>query len=274
MATTAPEIKQHTVVSHNEWVEARKAFLAKEKEFTHLRDELSRQRRELPWAKVDKPYKFEGPNGASSLGDLFGKRSQLAVYHFMLGPGWSEGCPSCSYLADHFDGMTIHLANRDVNLVVISHAPYAEIAAFKQRMGWRFNWYSAFDTDFNFDFNVSATIEEKNQDEVYYNYEMAPFPADERPGFSAFIKGEDGAIYHAYSAYARGLDILVGTYNWLDYMPKGRDEEGLRHTMAWVRHHDKYEEGYVVDANQGYVQPAVVQIRAAGSSCCSGEHHD
>ncbi len=274
MATTAPEIKQHKVVSRNEWVEARKAFLAKEKEFTHLRDELSRQRRELPWEKVDKPYKFKGPNGISSLSDLFGNRSQLAVYHFMLGPGWKEGCPSCSYLADHFDGMTIHLANRDVTLVVVSHAPYAEIAAFKQRMGWRFNWYSSFDSDFNYDFNVSATTEEKNQKEVYYNYEMAPFPADERPGFSAFIKDADGSIYHAYSAYARGLDILVGTYNWLDYMPKGRNEEGLKHSMAWVRHHDKYTEGYVVDANQGYVQPEVVQIKPSGSSCCSSEHHE
>jgi predicted dithiol-disulfide oxidoreductase (DUF899 family) len=274
MATTAPEIKQHQVVSHNEWVEARKAFLTKEKEFTHLRDELSRQRRELPWEKVDKPYKFEGAKGASSLGDLFGKRSQLAVYHFMLGPGWTEGCPSCSYISDHFDGMAIHLANRDVNLVAVSHAPYAEIAAFKQRMGWHFNWYSSFNTDFNYDFNVSATTEEKNQKEVYYNYEMAHFPADERPGFSAFIKGEDGAIYHSYSAYARGLDILVGAYNWLDYMPKGRDEEGLKHSMAWVRHHDKYTDGYVVDANQGYVQPEVVRIKIAGSSCCSGEHHE
>jgi predicted dithiol-disulfide oxidoreductase (DUF899 family) len=274
MATTAPEIEQHKIVSHNQWVEARKAFLAKEKEFTHLRDELSRQRRELPWEKIEKIYKFEGPNGSVSLGDLFGKRSQLAVYHFMLGPGWTEGCPSCSYLADHFDGMTIHLANRDVTLVVISHAPYAEIAAFKQRMGWRFNWYSSFGSDFNFDFNVSATTEEKSQKEVYYNYQMAPFPADERPGFSSFIKGENGSIYHAYSAYARGLDILVGTYNWLDHMPKGRDEEGLRHTMAWVRHHDKYDDGYVVDANQDYKQPEVVQIKASGGSCCGGEHHD
>jgi len=274
MAPTAPEIKQHKVVSHNEWLEARKAFLAKEKEFTHLRDELSRQRRELPWEKVLKPYQFEGPQGTSSLGDLFGHRSQLAIYHFMLGPGWAEGCPSCSYLADHFDGMTIHLANRDVTLAVVSHAPYAEIAPFRQRMGWRFNWYSSFDSDFNYDFNVSATPEEKTQKEVYYNYEMAPFPADERPGFSAFIKDAGGSIYHTYSAYARGLDILVGAYNWLDYMPKGRDEDGLRFSMAWVRHHDKYTEGYVVDANQGYTQPAVVQIKAAGSSCCSGEQHE
>ena len=273
MATTAPEIK-HKVVSHREWIEARKAFLAKEKEFTHLRDELSRQRRQLPWEKVEKAYQFEGARGAVSLGDLFGKRSQLAIYHFMLGPGWKEGCPSCSYLADHFDGMTIHLANRDVTFAVVSHAPYAEIARFKQRMGWRFNWYSAFDSDFNFDFNVSATSEEKNQTDVYYNYEMAPFPADERPGFSAFIKDTEGDIYHTYSAYARGLDILVGTYNFLDYMPEGRDEEGLRHTMAWVRHHDKYEEGYVVDPDQPYVQPEVVQTKASGSSCCSGEHHE
>ncbi|MGP8251052.1 MAG: DUF899 domain-containing protein [Terracidiphilus sp.] len=269
MATTAPEIKQPKVVSHNEWVEARKAFLAKEKEFTHLRDELSRQRRELPWEKVDKPYRFDGPNGISSFGDLFGNRSQLAVYHFMLGPGWTEGCPSCSYLADHFDGMAMHLANRDVTLAVVSHAPWAEIAAFKQRMGWRFHWYSSFGSDFNYDFNVSATTDEKSQKEVYYNYEMAPFPSDERPGFSAFIKGADGSVYHAYSAYARGLDILVGTYNWLDYMPKGRDEEGLPHTMAWARHHDKYTDTYFDDLPAADVRPA-----AAGShSCCPGEHH-
>jgi predicted dithiol-disulfide oxidoreductase (DUF899 family) len=271
---TATAINQRKVVSHSEWVEARKAFLAKEKEFTHLRDELSRQRRQLPWEKVEKAYEFEGARGVVSLGDIFGKRSQLAIYHFMLGPGWKEGCPSCSYLADHFDGMTMHLANRDVTFAVVSHAPYSEIAAFKQRMGWRFNWYSSFNSDFNYDFNVSATPEEKTQKEVFYNYEFAPFPADERPGFSAFIKDAGGNIFHTYSAYARGLDILVGTYNFLDYMPKGRDEEGLRHTMAWVRHHDKYEDGYVVDRDQGYVQPEVVTIKASTGSCCSGEHHE
>ena len=164
------------VVSHNEWLAARKEFLAKEKEFTHLRDELSRQRRELPWEKVEKPYVFEGPNGKETLADLFGGRSQLIVYHFMLGPGWKEGCPSCSYLSDHFDGATIHLANRDVTLAVISRAPSAEIEAFKKRMGWRFKWVSSFGSDFNSDYQVSSTKEEIAGGKVYYNYEPGEFP--------------------------------------------------------------------------------------------------
>lgn len=274
MATLTPDLKQHKIVSHPDWIAARKALLAKEKEFTRLRDELSRQRRELPWEKVEKTYEFEGPRGKLALAGLFGKRSQLAIYHFMLGPGWKEGCPSCSYLADHFDGMTIHLANRDVTFAVVSHAPYAEIAAFKQRMGWRFPWYSSYASDFNYDFDVSLKPEDEGKEKVYYNYEMMAFPADERPGLSVFVKDAGGAIFHTYSTYARGLDILVGTYNVLDFVPKGRDEAGLKHTMAWVRHHDKYEDGYIVDPHQGYVQPEIVQVKSAGSSCCSTDHHD
>jgi predicted dithiol-disulfide oxidoreductase (DUF899 family) len=186
----------------------------------------------------------------------------------MFGPGWAEGCPSCSYLSDHFDGMAIHLANRDVTLVAISRAPLPEIEAFKKRMGWRFRWVSSFGSDFNYDFQVSATPEEQGKDKVYYNYEMVEFPATERPGLSVFYK-DSGEIFHTYSTYARGLDILLGAYNFLDLVPKGRGEAGLKFSMAWVRHHDKYGEGYFVDQNATYEQPKVT----GSSSCCSGEHH-
>lgn len=274
MATMTADIKQHKVVSQAEWIAARKEFLAKEKEFTRLRDELSRQRRELPWEKVEKRYEFEGADGKATLSDLFGTRNQLIVYHFMLGPGWKEGCPSCSYISDHFDGMAIHLANRDVTLAVVSHAPYAEIAAFKQRMGWRFHWYSSYSSDFNYDYQVSLTPEERGKDQVYYNYAMVAFPPEERPGLSVFFKDGAGAIFHTYSTYARGLDILIGAYNFLDLVPKGRDEAGLKHAMAWVRHHDKYGDNYFVDPNRAYVQPEVVQTKTERPSCCSVEHHD
>jgi predicted dithiol-disulfide oxidoreductase (DUF899 family) len=271
MATSPTEVHPHKTVSHAEWIEARKQFLAKEKEFTRLRDELSRQRRELPWERLEKKYVFEGPRGQETLADLFDNRSQLIVYHFMLGPGWTEGCPSCSYLSDHFDGMTIHLAHRDVTLTVVSRAPYAQIAAFKKRMGWRFHWVSSFGSDFNYDFHVSQTEKEKARGEMDYNYGTMKSPPDELPGASAFIKDANGEIFHTYSAYARGLDILVGTYNFLDMAPKGRDEGGLKHTMAWVRHHDKYDGGYFVDAEKGYEQPKMAA--ASGHSCCSGEEH-
>lgn len=268
MATVMTEAKHAKVVPHAEWIAARKEFLAKEKEFTRLRDELSRQRRELPWEKVEKRYEFEGPSGKVALADLFGARSQLVIYHFMLGPGWKEGCPSCSYLADHFDGAALHLANRDVTLAVVSHAPFAEITPFKERMGWRFHWYSSFASDFNYDYQASKSPEEEGKAQVYYNYEMMEFPPDERPGLSVFLKDANGGIFHTYSTYARGLDILVGTYNFLDMVPKGRDEDSLNFSMAWVRHHDKYGDGYFVDANQSYVQPEVVQIKSAGAKCC------
>jgi predicted dithiol-disulfide oxidoreductase (DUF899 family) len=256
------------VVSHTEWLAARKEFLVKEKEFTRLRDELSRQRRELPWEKVEKQYVFEGPNGKETLADLFSGRSQLIMYHFMFGPGWKEGCPSCSYLSDHFDGAMIHLAHRDVTLLVVSRAPFAEIEAYKKRMGWRFKWVSSFGSDFNSDYQVSSTKEELAKDKVYYNYELGDFAIEERPGASVFYKDEPGGVFHTYSTYARGLDILVGTYNFLDLAPKGRDEDGLAFTMAWVRHHDKYNEGYVIDPKALYVSP-----KAADDSCCSEERH-
>jgi predicted dithiol-disulfide oxidoreductase (DUF899 family) len=272
MTSTVTEIERPKVVSHPEWLAARKQLLSKEKEFTRLRDELSRQRRALPWEQVVKQYVFDGPNGKISFADLFDGRSQLIVYHFMLGPGWEAGCPSCSYLADHFDGATVHLANRDTTLVVISHAPMPEIEAFKNRMGWKFQWVSSFATDFNFDFSVSFTTEQMAGGEVDYNYErIKPF-SSEGPGLSVFAKDESGQIFHTYSTYARGLDMLVGTYNFLDLVPKGRDEEGLAFTMSWVRHHDRYTEGYFVDATQTYQQPKTLS-KSSASSCCSGESH-
>jgi predicted dithiol-disulfide oxidoreductase (DUF899 family) len=259
----------HAVVSPAEWLAARKELLAKEKEFTRRRDELSRLRRALPWETVEKSYVFEGPEGQETLADLFGGKSQLIVYHFMLGPGWEQGCPSCSFLADHFDGSVVHLAHRDVTLLAVSRAPWAQIAAFRRRMGWRFKWVSSYGSDFNEDYQVSISEAEKAQQEVYYNYEMQRFPSEERPGISVFFKGEAaGGVYHTYSSYARGLDILVGAYNYLDLVPKGRDEEGLAHTMAWVRHHDRYVDGDFVDPKQLYVPPKVVT-----DSCCSEEHH-
>jgi len=240
MASIKTGLQGRKVVSHDEWTAARKKYLAKEKEFSKVRDELSRQRRELPWEKVEKNYVFDGPKGKETLADLFDGRSQLVVYHFMLGPGWKEGCASCSFLADHFDGPTIHLANRDVTFLVVSRAPLAEIEAFKKRMGWRFNWVSSFGSDFNSDYQVSNPKGEAPKGKVLYNYELTDFPSDERPGASVFYKDEAGNIFHTYSTYARGLDILIGAYNILDLVPKGRDEEGLKHGMAWVRHHDRY----------------------------------
>jgi predicted dithiol-disulfide oxidoreductase (DUF899 family) len=274
MASTITELEHPKAASHSEWLEARKAFLAKEKEFTCLRDELSRQRRELPWEKVEKEYTFDSPSGKKTLADLFDGRSQLIVYHFMFGPGWKEGCPSCSYLADHYDGATIHLANRDATLAVISRAPIAEIEAFKKRMGWRFHWVSSFGTDFNYDYHVSFTPEERAQGKVNYNYEPTQFPSEEGPGLSVFFKDANGDIFHTYSSYGRGLDILVGTYNFLDMAPKGRDEEGLAHSMAWVRHHDKYGQGYSVDPTRPYMEPEKAELVKIAGSCCSGEHRD
>jgi predicted dithiol-disulfide oxidoreductase (DUF899 family) len=268
MATVVTEVKHPKVVSHADWLSARKEFLAKEKEFTRQRDELSRLRRELPWERVEKAYVFDGTRGKETLGDLFDGRGQLIIYHFMLGPGWKEGCPSCSYLSDHFDGMTIHLAHRDVTFAVVSRAPLDQIEAFKKRMGWRFHWVSSFGTDFNYDYHVSFTKEERADGKVEYNFGKMEFPSDEGPGLSVFSRDASGEIYHTYSAYARGLDILVGTYNFLDLAPKGRDEDGLAHTMAWVRHHDKYDGGYFVDPKQKYEQP-----KSVDHSCCGEEHH-
>jgi predicted dithiol-disulfide oxidoreductase (DUF899 family) len=267
MASSTIEFTQHNVVSHAEWLTARKDFLAKEKEFTRLRDELSRERRALPWEKVEERYEFDSIQGKVALADLFDGRSQLVVYHFMLGSGWEAGCPSCSYLADHFDGATIHLANRDTTLVVVSHAPLNEIEAFKKRMGWKFQWVSSYGSDFNFDYQASFTPEENASGKVFYNYAMnAPF-SDEGPGVSVFAKDASSNVFHTYSSYARGLDILVGAYNFLDLVPKGRNEDGLNFTMAWVRHHDRYAVGYFVDPDAQYQPPK------ASNGCCSGASH-
>jgi len=240
MAASNTQLQNPKVVTPAEWLAARKDLLAREKEFTRLRDELSRLRRELPWEKVEKPYSFQGSHGPVALPALFDGRSQLIVYHFMLGPGWKEGCPSCSFLADHFDGANIHLANRDVTLAVVSHAPYPEIQAFQKRMGWRFPWFSSFGSDFNFDYHVSFTKDDIAKGSVAYNYTETSFPSEEAPGASVFYRDPSGDIFHTYSTYARGLDILLGAYNFLDLVPKGRDEGSLPHTMAWVRHHDRY----------------------------------
>jgi predicted dithiol-disulfide oxidoreductase (DUF899 family) len=233
----------HTIVSREEWREARKAHLAREKEFTRLRDKLSAERRAMPWVKVDKAYVFDGPKGEVTLADLFDGRRQLIVYHFMFGPGWEEGCPSCSFLADHIDGAAVHLAQRDVTLLAVSRAPLPRIEAFKKRMGWRFRWVSSHGTDFNFDYHVSFTKEEMAKGTVDYNFDPREFPSEEAPGISVFYKDEPGDVFHTYSAYARGLDLLVGAYNYLDLAPKGRDEDAMAFTMAWVRHHDRYGDG-------------------------------
>jgi predicted dithiol-disulfide oxidoreductase (DUF899 family) len=238
LKTSASEVNSK-VVSEAEWLVARKDLLTREKELTRLRDEVSRHRRELPWVKVEKDYVFDGPDGKETLADLFDGRSQLIVYHFMLGPGWEEGCKSCSYLADHFDGANWHLPHRDVTFIVVSRAPLSEIQAYQNRMGWRFKWLSSHDTDFNFDYHVSFTKEDEKKGTAYYNYTKQEFVSDELPGLSVFYKDEDGDVFHTYSTYGRGLDILVGTYNFLDLVPKGRDENSDS-TMDWVRRHDEY----------------------------------
>ncbi|HEY8069846.1 MAG TPA: DUF899 domain-containing protein [Burkholderiales bacterium] len=229
------------VVARNEWLEARKALLAREKAFSRERDALARQRRELPWVRMEKEYVFDGPDGKATLAGLFGKKSQLIVYHFMLGPGWEAGCKSCSFLADHFEGALPHLAARDVSFVAVSRAPLAEIEAFRRRMGWNFPWLSSHGDDFNFDFHVSVRKEDIGKRKVEYNFDLSEARMEELPGASVFCKDEDGSVFHTYSTYARGLDIMLGAYNWLDIAPKGRDEDKLEFTMAWVRHHDKYE---------------------------------
>jgi predicted dithiol-disulfide oxidoreductase (DUF899 family) len=257
---TATKTEAPRVASRDEWLASRKALLQQEKELTYRREEIAQSRRELPRVVVDKDYVFASKDGTVRLADLFQGRSQLLVYHFMFHPDWIEGCPSCSYLADHFDGMLPHLAARDVTFVVTSRAPYEHLAAFKRRMGWKFTWVSSHDSDFNFDYHVSFTPELLATGEASYNFEPLPREAPgmplELPGASAFYKEADGAVYHTYSTYARGLDAIVGTYQWLDLAPKGRDEEGLKHTMAWVRHHDKYENNYAIDAEAGYMEPA------------------
>ena len=228
------------VVTRDEWVRQRKELLQREKEFTRVRDQMTTQIRELPWVRVEKTYWFEGPSGKESLEDLFGRNSQLAIYHFMFGPDWKQGCKSCSFWADNFQGIPIHLAHRDVSFVVISRAPLKKIEQFRNRMAWNFKWVSSFESDFNFDFGVSFTAPEREAGQAFYNYAYHSDVADEMPGASFFYKDARG-IFHTYSTFARGLDLLNGAYNWLDLAPKGRDESNSDHTMDWVRHHDRYE---------------------------------
>ena len=232
-------IKDHPVVSREEWLAARTVFLEKEKEFTRLRDDLSRQRRDLPWVKVEKAYAFDGPDGKQTLGELFENRSQLVVYHFMFMPEWNEGCPHCSFWADNFNGIGVHLNHRDLTLVAVSRAPLAKITAFKTRMGWSFKWVSSFQNDFNHDYHVSFAPEEVERGTALYNYSKTKVPKD-REGVSVFFKDESGAVFHTYSCYARGIDMLNTAYHYLDLAPKGRDEDGLKAPQAWVRHHDRY----------------------------------
>jgi predicted dithiol-disulfide oxidoreductase (DUF899 family) len=234
-------IQNPTVVSPEKWLAARRELLREEKELTRLRDRLAARRRELPWVKVDNAYTFESPNGRVSLADLFDGCSQLVVYHFMFGPGWEEGCKSCSFVADHLAPAVVHLRARDVAFAAVSHAPLTEFAPFKTRMGWTFNWVSAHGSDFNYDYHVSFTPEEMAKGKVYYNYTMMEFPAEEAPGLSVFAKDANGDVYHTYSTYSRGLDSLIGTYTVLDLVPKGRDENSDT-TMIWVRYHDRYDQ--------------------------------
>jgi predicted dithiol-disulfide oxidoreductase (DUF899 family) len=252
------DMETSKVVTHEQWLKARLELLAAEKELTRQRDALTRRRMAMPWERVEKNYVFDTPDGQRTLAELFEGRRQLIVQHFMLGPGWEEGCKSCSYMADHTDGMTVHLAHRDVTFLAISRAPLAEIERFRRRMGWQFKWVSSHGSDFNRDFGVTFTPEEIAKGEVYYNYGMWRHPHEELPGISVFYKDDAGAVFHTYSTYGRGVEVMMGTYNMLDLTPKGRDEDRLNFTMEWVRHHDRYE--------------PVKAAPAAASSCCAS--HD
>jgi predicted dithiol-disulfide oxidoreductase (DUF899 family) len=260
MNTAAPEVStvNHPIVTRELWVAQRRTLLAHEKELTRLHDRVARERRALPWVRIEKNYVFDGLEGRRTLADLFEGRRQVLVQHFMFGPGWEQGCPSCSFMSDHIDGMNVHLAHRDVTLVVVSRAPLAEIERFRQRMGWQFKWVSSHGSDFNHDFGVSFTPQEMAKGEVRYNYSMRPFPSEEAPGVSLFYKDEAGEAFHTYSTYGRGVEVMMGTYNLLDLTPKGRDEHNPEYAMDWVRHHDRYEQG-------SQHEPAP----AAGSSCHS-----
>jgi predicted dithiol-disulfide oxidoreductase (DUF899 family) len=235
-------MQAHKTVSREEWLEARRALLAKEKEVLKAKDALRRETRELPWVKVDKDYVFEGPNGKETLSDLFAGRSQLVIRHFMLGPGWKEGCVGCSFGADQTDGSVVHLINHDVMFVTVSRAPYPEIVAYHERMGWQFKWVSSFGSDFNFDYHVSFTDEDEKRGKAFYNFTDMDYMSDEMPGTSVFFKNEAGEIFHTYSAFARGSELMGGVYGILDVTPKGRNEPPGGNLTAWVRRHDEYAE--------------------------------
>ena len=251
---TANAIERPKIVSPAEWLMARKELLAKEKELTRARDALNAERRMLPWVKIEEPYVFDGPNGPVTLSELFDGRSQLIVHHFMFGPGWKEGCVGCSFKADHVGGALPHLEHHDVTFAAISRAPLREIEPFKQRMGWRFKWVSSYGNDFNFDYHVSFTDDEIGAGKVYYNYDVRELRGEERSGNSVFYKDEAGDIFHTYSTFGRGDELLVGAYVYLDLTPKGRNETGPNHNLtAWVRHHDRYGASGFVDVTGRYV---------------------
>jgi predicted dithiol-disulfide oxidoreductase (DUF899 family) len=264
---------KHKIVSEDQWIEARRALLAKEKQLTREHDQLARERRALPWVRVEKEYVFDSARGKATLADLFDGRSQLLIYHFMFGPERKEGCPSCSYVSDHLDGAVPLLAARDVTLTMVSRAPLAKIEAFKKRMGWHFSWVSSFGTDFNYDYHASFTPEQRAKGTVDYNYTMQEFPSEEAPGASVFFKDPaTGEIFHTYSTYGRGLDSFVGTYTLLDLVPKGRGEDDLPFSMAWVRHHDRYAGGDFLDPDKPYwpkvmAAPAAAETDSSGSCC-------
>jgi predicted dithiol-disulfide oxidoreductase (DUF899 family) len=248
------------VVSREEWLKARVALLQKEKELTHLKDQVAAQRQQLPRVKVEKTYRFETDRGTQTLADLFDGRSQLIVYHFMYGPEWESPCPSCCFVVDHLDGAMPHLNARDVTVTVVSRAPLVKLTAMKKRLGWKFRWVSSGQSDFNYDMHVSFKPEDVRRGEVEYNYGKGPTPVEDLPGFSVFAKDDAGRVYHTYSCYARGCDMLLGTYNYLELTPKGRNEEALNFDMAWVRLHDEYGPGYNVDPLAVYTPPK--------GSCC------
>jgi predicted dithiol-disulfide oxidoreductase (DUF899 family) len=232
----------HKTVSRQEWLAARRALLAKEKELLKAKDALRLETRELPWVKVEKSYAFEGPNGKQTLADLFEGRSQLIVKHFMMAPGWKDGCLGCSFGADQVDGSVVHLINHDVMFVAVSRAPYAEIAAYHKRMGWKFKWVSSNGSDFNFDYHVSFTKEDEARGKAFYNFETTDYMGEEMPGYSVFCKDDAGDIFYTYSTFARGTELLGGVYGFLDVTPKGRNEPPGGNLTAWVRRHDEYEE--------------------------------
>ena len=257
LASTTPVAKNHPVVPADRWLAARQALLAREKELVRLRDEIARARRALPWQRVASDYVFDAPEGPRTLADLFAGRRQLVVQHFMLGPGWEQGCASCSFMADHTDGMLVHLAQRDVSFAAVSRAPLAEIERFKTRMGWKFRWVSSSANGFNKDFHVSFDAQDRVEGAVYYNYGTTAFPNTEAPGISVFYRDDAGEIFHTYSTFGRGVEVMMGTYALLDLVPKGRDEHDGFYKMDWVRHHDRYE------------APAPQAAPAAGSCCAA-----
>jgi len=252
------------VVSQKEWLAARKKLLVQEKRLSKLRDAVNQQRRKLPLVKVEKEYVFDGPMGKVTLADLFGGKSQLIVYHFMFGPGWKEGCPHCSFWADHYDSVQHHLGQRDTAFAVVSRAPLKEIAPFKKRMGWRFLWLSSNQTEFNFDFNVSFTPEQIKNGKLIYNYELSSMGIEEREGVSAFYKDKNGDVFHTYSSYARGIDLMNTTYNFLDLTLKGRDENP-ESPQDWVRYHDKYKKPSQPSLHW---ESAGRKAKAGSESCC------